>query len=129
MAAMGKKLNKLQSSHCCKCNGSNAACRFCSCTRDGRPCSDCFPGMNGHCFNPKTNAFVSSVPPVHHIAANALASTALPSSTSFVGSKPTTAATPTTTCHGKYWQVINLHPILVPCSQKFPLWLKRSSGT
>ena len=41
---------------CCRCNGTNAKCKGCSCSRNKKGCSDCYPGRQGKC----ANAFVSS---------------------------------------------------------------------
>ena len=36
---------------CCKCNGSNARCKGCSCARKKIVCSDCYPCRRGKCMN------------------------------------------------------------------------------
>ena len=36
---------------CCRCNGSHACCKSCSCARAGKPCKDCHPVRHGSCRN------------------------------------------------------------------------------
>ena len=50
---------------CCRCNGSHARCKSCSCARAGKPCKDCHPVRHGSCRNnnnapPTTGSDLSS---------------------------------------------------------------------
>eukprot|EP00731_Ephydatia_muelleri_P006120 Em0003g368a len=36
---------------CCKCNGSGARCKGCSCAKSNKGCVDCYPGRRGKCSN------------------------------------------------------------------------------
>ena len=45
---------------CCRCNGSGARCRGCSCAKGKKSCIDCYPGRKGKCVNSQT----SSQPPL-----------------------------------------------------------------
>ena len=36
---------------CCKCNGSGARCKGCSCAKSKKGCVDCYPGRRGKCSN------------------------------------------------------------------------------
>ena len=36
---------------CCKCNGSGASCRGCSCAKGKKGCIDCYPVSKGKCAN------------------------------------------------------------------------------
>ena len=44
------------SNRCCRCNGWSAKCIRCSCARNGRSCSSCFPASHGRCQNQATGA-------------------------------------------------------------------------
>ena len=57
---------------CCRCNGSNAICKGCSCMRKKIACTDCYPCCHGKCRNlitlpqpplPSTSALL---PPFRH---------------------------------------------------------------
>ena len=37
--------------HCCRCNGTNACCKFCACAKAGRVCTCCLPAQHGKCSN------------------------------------------------------------------------------
>ena len=40
-----------QSATCCKCHSSGARCMSCKCSREERPCVNCYPGRRGKCAN------------------------------------------------------------------------------
>ena len=67
---------------CCKCNGSGARCRGCSCAKGKKGCIDCYPGRKGKCANS------SFRPTASQTSSQPLLSTLSPSCASVQASQP-----------------------------------------
>ena len=67
---------------CCKCNGSGARCRGCSCAKGKKGCIDCYPGRKGKCAN------ASFRPTASQTSSQPLLSTLSPSCASVQASQP-----------------------------------------